>query len=99
MPNLKINSCKECPHHIVEREHWMDDCFRIFCGHEEQTNTEGYVTKISRSGGIFFNCPLDKPEPIHCPSCGWEGNKDDIVCTDWGDEEYAFCPECNEWLL
>lgn len=102
MPILKINSCRECPHHTVEREHWMDDCFRIFCSHEEQTNTEGFVTKINRTGTIHFNCPLDKPEIIECSNsdCDWEGTKEEMQNeTDWGNNEYCLCPKCKEWLL
>ena len=99
MPYLKITSCRECPYKRMEREHWMEDCFRIFCEHGEQNNTEGFVTKISRQGGIYFNCPLDKPESINCQNCGWEGDRDETVMTDWVDNECSVCPECNELLI
>ena len=98
MPYLKINSCKDCPHHTIEREHWMDDCFRIFCKHEGQTNTEGYVTKISREGSIYFNCPLDNPKHFHCSSCGWQGTKEETFPYEWGDDISYYCPKCNEEL-
>lgn len=100
MPTLQITKCEDCPHHRIEREHWMDDCYRIFCEHEEQTNIEGYTTKINRGGGIHFNCPLDKPEIIKCTNekCDWEGTKEETNFYDWDNVEYNHCPKCNTWL-
>lgn len=94
MPYLKITSCKDCPHHRIEREDWMDDCFRIFCGHEDQTNTEGHVTKINRGGTIYFNCPLEKSKhDYECKICGWKG---DNPLIGWRDDNY--CPDCSSDL-
>lgn len=92
MTTLEIKGCEECPHHRIEREEWMDDCFRIFCEHDEQTNTEGFTHKIKFGPGVHFNCPLEKPKIIECDNedCKWTGTKEDL--------NFGTCPDCGYWL-